>query len=206
MPQARLLAELSAAFSFAGGLIADAHTTDASGQFLKPRDARSFVTEAAVLKIFIAWEKFLEQSFLEYLMGSPTTTGSFLTCYLKPVSLDHANLVLIGTQRYVDWGNPDIVIRLAKLYFDGGAPYQVAISAILTDLIDFRSIRNAAAHLSTSTSKQLDQLALRKLGRAVVGVSVYELVTAADPRVPSKTVLQSYIDSLEAAAISISHG
>ncbi len=164
------------------------------------------MTEAAVLKIFIAWERYLEQSFLEYLMGAPSTTGTSLTCYLRAPSVDHAKRVLVGTQRYVDWSNPEIVVLLADLYFSGGAPYHVALSSIQSDLFDLRSIRNAAAHLSTTTSHQLDQLALRELGRASTGVSVYDLVTSYDPKTSGKTILQTYIDMLQAAATLISRG
>lgn len=206
MPQTRLLAELEAAFVFAGDIIVDAHATNASGSLVKPRNVRSFMTEAAVLKIFIAWERYLEQSFLEYLMGSPSTTGASLACYLRAPSLDHAKRVLVGTQRYVDWSNPEVVVHLADLYFSGGVPYHVALSSIQGDLFDLRSIRNAAAHLSTTTSQQLDQLALRKLGRASTGASVYDLVTSYDPKTSGKTILQTYIDILQAAVTLISRG
>lgn len=206
MPQANILAELDTALAFAGGIIADAHLADQANQFITPENVRSFMTEAAVLKIFVAWEGYLEQSFLEYLMGSPSTKGAALTCFLSVPSVDHAKQVLIGTQRYVDWSNPDTVLRLANLYLDRGEPYRSVISSIKTDLFDLKTIRNAAAHLSTSTSDQLDKLVLRKLGLASAGVTVYSLVTAADPSAPGKTVLQAYVEKLLAAATLISEG
>lgn len=200
MPQAGLLADFTRAVEFARKIIVDAHATDGNGQFVHAADVRAFMTEAAVLKIYMAWERYLEQSFLGFLMGVPSTAGVRVTCYLRPTTLEHARRVLIGTQRYVDWSNPQIVKRLAELYFEKGEPYWRTLSSIEVDLFDLRAIRNAAAHLSTSTSDQLDQLALRKLGRATTGVTVYDLVTAPDAHIAGKTVLEGYIEALEAAA------
>ncbi len=195
-----VLAELTAALAFSNGVIASAHVTDAVGALTQPLAVRSFLTEAAVLRMHIAWERFLEQSFLTYLMGERSLSGATIPTYLTPPSVEHANRVLIGTQKYVDWGNPEIVTRLAELYFPAGAPFKVPLAAIQSHLFDFRAIRNAAAHLSTTTSTQLDGVALRRLKRAVVGIAVYELVTASDPETAGQTILESFIGTFEAAA------
>lgn len=204
MPQAALLTELGTAFAFTNSIVADAHTVDATGQYTKPQDVRSFMTEAAVLKMYIAWESYLERSFLNYLMGSPSVTGNVVTRYLTAPTMEHASQVLVGTQRFVDWSNPEIVRRLAKLYFPAGVPYEASISGIQTELLDLKAIRNASAHLSTSTSDQVDKVALRRLGTPVIGISVYTLITAIDPHAQNKTLLQSFQDTLAAAATQIS--
>src|SRR6185295_16126433 len=173
--QASVLGELNGSLAFGNQLIALAHATDQAGSFLNPSDVRTFMTEAAVLKMHISWERYVEQSFLSYLMGELSTTGIAVTSYLRVPTIEHANLAVIGTQKYVDWGNPDIVARLASLYFPNGAPYKPALSTVRSDLFDLRAVRNAAAHLSTSTSAQLDSVALRRLGRPVKGVTVYDL-------------------------------
>lgn len=195
--------ELSTSLAFADSIIASAHLTNAAGAFVQPSDVRSFLTEAAVVRVHIAWERFLEQSFLSYLVGETTVSGAHVATYLAPPSFDHANRVLIGTQRYVDWGNPEIVVKLADLYFPSGAPYKAALAAIQGDLYDLRAVRNAAAHLSTSTSVQLDGVALRRLRKPISGITVYDLVTAPDPGASGKTVMQSFVDVLTAAAALI---
>jgi hypothetical protein len=200
---AAVLGDLSASLTFANAIIASAHVTDAAGAFVQPLDIRSFLTEAAVVRTHIAWERFLEQSFLSYLMGETSIAGAQVVTYLAPPNLDHANRVLIGTQRYVDWGHPEIVVKLAELYFRAGAPYKTTLAAIQTDLFDLRSVRNAAAHLSTNTSTQLDGVGLRRLKKAAVGITVYDLVTASDPSTSGQTVLQSFMDILVAAATVI---
>jgi hypothetical protein len=198
-----VLGDLSTSLAFANAIIASAHITDTAGAFVQPLDVRSFLTEAAVVRTHIAWERFLEQSFLSYLVGETSISGARIVRYLDPPSFDHANRVLIGTQRYVDWGNPEIVVKLAGLYFPLGTPYKVAIEGVQSDLSDLRAVRNAAAHLSTSTSTQLDRVALRRVKKAVVGITVYDLVTASDSGAPGKTILQSFMEILIAAATVI---
>lgn len=198
-----VLGDLSTSLAFANSIIASAHATDGGGVFVQPLDVRSFLTEAAVVRTHIAWERFLEQSFLSYLVGETSISGAPVVTYLHPPSVDHANRVVIGTRTYVDWGNPEIVVKLAGLYFPSGTPYKVTLEGVQSDLSDLRAVRNAAAHLSTSTSTQLDRVALRRLKKAVVGITVYDLVTASDPGAPGKTLLQSFMDILVATATII---
>lgn len=201
--QASVLGELNGGFAFGNHLIARAHATNQAGSFMNPPDVRAFMTEAAVLKIYISWERYVEQSFISYLMGELSTTGVAVTSYLRTPTFEHANRAVIGTQKYVDWGNPDIVTRLASLYFPNGAPYKPALSAIISDLYDLRAVRNAAAHLSTTTSAQLDGVALRRLGHPVNGVTVYDLVTGPDATGGGATVLDYYQSMLTGAAALI---
>jgi hypothetical protein len=203
--QVDVLADLTNALAFAGGIVSTAHIADPSGQFVYPPDTRSFLTEAAVVRVFVAWERFLEQSFLSYVMGFPSVRGTAVTSYLQVPTITHASRVLTGTQKYVDWGNPDIVSRLAELYFPGGSPFKNVVAALQSDLFDLRTIRNAAAHLSTTTSTQLDGVALRRLGKAAIGVSVYDLVTATNPGTPGQTILQMFLDVLQSGASIIAN-
>lgn len=136
-------------------------------------------------------------------MGELSTTGVAITSYLRAPTFEHANLAVIGTQKYVDWGNPDIVMRLASLYFPAGAPYKQALSTVVSDLYDLRAVRNAAAHLSTTTSTQLDSVALRRLGHPVQGITVYTLVTGPDVTGGGVTVLDYYHSMLTGAAALI---
>ena len=206
MTQAALVADLTRLCGFAFSVIAHAHESTADGDYVKPAEMRSFLTEAAVVRIHVAWERYLEESFLEYLMGSPSVSGKVVITYLNGPSMDHARRVLVGTQRYVDWGNPEVVVQLANLYFRKGEPYSQALPLVQSQLLDFRTIRNAAAHQSSTAAAKLEKVALRWLGRAAPGVTAYDVVTAPFPRDPSKTILQSLVESVEATAAIVSQG
>lgn len=204
-PLASIVTDLRESFDFVERTIADAHVTDSAGVFIHPLGFRSFIVEAAVVKLFVAWERYLEQSFLSYLMGFPSTRGTVVVKYLTAPTLEHTAKILVGTQKYVDWGNPEILVRLAGLHFEPADPFSVVIPNLLSDLFDLRAIRHAAAHLSTTTSAQLDAVALRRLKRPSVDATVYHLVTAEDPSAAPLTVLQSFRVQLSSAAEAIAN-
>lgn len=182
------------------GLIASAHTIDAAGNNLWKTSEAIFITESAFLKMFIAWETFLERSFVLYLMGNLSITGKTVIKYATPIDEEHAHKILIGAMKYVDWSNPEIVRKFAKLYFDSGEPYESAISSAYIDLMDLKTIRNSSAHLSSTTTRNLDGLATRKLNRPSAGITVYDLVLEIDPNSAGNTILKSYQDILDATA------
>jgi hypothetical protein len=181
-------------------LIASAHATDAAGNNLWATDEIIFITESAFLKMFISWESFLERSFVLYLTGNLSTSGNPVVKYANPVDEEHAHKILIGIMKYVDWSTPDTVKKFANLYFDSGEPYESAISSIHSDLLDLKTIRNSVAHISTTTTRNLDSLATRKLSRPTSGITVYDLILSIDPNSPGNTILKSYQDNLDSAA------
>jgi len=200
MSLAQTLQNFRDSISSVNGLIASAHVTDATGKKLWTTDEIVFITESAFLKMFTAWESFLEQSFILYLTGNLSTSGKAITKYANPVDEEHAHKILIGVMKYVDWSNPDIVRKFAKLYFDSGEPYENAISSAYSDLMDLKTIRNSSAHISSTTVKNLDSLATRKLNRPTVGITVYDLILAIDPSSIGNTILKTYQDILDASA------
>lgn len=181
-----------------------AFTQDSSGEYMLTTAEQSFVVDAAFLRVFIAWESFLEEVFVGYLMGYPSSTGRVAERYATPLSERHARELLIGTQKYVDWANPEIVRKLAQLFFERGEPIGPLVASIQTDLFDLKTIRNAAAHLTSTTSGALDALASRKLGRHSQGVSVAGFLLSMDSSSGgSATVLDSYVSLLDAASYNV---
>ncbi len=184
-----------------------AYKQDPAGNYVHTQIERDFITASAFLRIFIAWETFLESSFLYYMTGEPSCTGNNITRFVSPIDILHANKLLIGTQKYVDWSNPDIIKRLSKLYFHTGFPYDTYIGSIQEDLTDLKTVRNAAAHLTSTTSQQLDGLSSRKLRRQVRNISVAQFVLSLEPSInPPITILDNYLIKLDIAAEGIANG
>jgi hypothetical protein len=188
------------------GLIASAHAADATGTFLWSQTERAMIVEAAFLRTFVAWETFLESSFVKYMMGEVTASGRNIACFANPQSQDHAMSMLIGTLSFVDWSAPEKVRKLAKLYFPGGDPFETVISSVTGDIYDLKSIRNASAHTSSTTSRALDGLASRKLQTPVTNITVTDFVLTLDPTsTTGDTILQTYLKILDAAATGIAY-
>ena len=103
----------------------------------------------------------------------------------------------------MDWANHEIVRRLAKLYLENGEPLASNIASISSELSDLKTVRNAAAHLSSTTRHQLDALSSRVLSRNITNTDVATFMMQLHPSDSTKTVLQYYQNLLDIAAESI---
>jgi hypothetical protein len=207
MPLIDSLTEYRNSISDASGFINYAFAQYPSGRYKLPIQKRNFITESSFLRIFIAWEAFLESCFIKYMLGELSVLGNIIPTFVTPVDAQHANKLIIGTQKYVDWSNPEIVRRLCNLYFSPGNPFDTFIGSVMADLFDLKTIRNAAAHLSSTTNRQLDSLATRKLGVITVGTSVSSFILSLDPTSAiNETILETYLTKLDIVAEGITNG
>jgi len=156
------------------------------------------------LKMFIYWEGFLESAFIQYLTGANSTNGSIVNRHANPLDEKHAHSLLIGTQKYVDWANHEIVKRLANLYLVNGEPLNTSLASLATILSELKVIRNSAAHVSSSTKTQLTGVANRVLNKNLPSITVTEFIMEMHPADSTKTVLQYYQNMLDIAAENIS--
>ena len=184
--------------------IAAAHTVDVTGNYVHGQDYRQFVISSAVVRFSVAWESFLERIFCAFLVGEPDLVGNVVPCCVRAVDEQHAQRLLIGTNTYFDWTNPDKIIQLSELYLERDNPIHTAISSTKNDLIDLKNIRNAAAHVSSTTQTKLDAIASRLFGRQMVGVTVSDVMNFV--RADGKTVWTYYKDLLDAAAEGVAKG
>lgn len=202
------LATFRASLAQCDSLIANAHKVDSTGVNLFPPSDRQQITVAAFLNLFIAWEEFIETAITDFMMGEATMGGISPIRHVTPPTREHSNKMVVHTQRYFDYANHDNVRKIAKLYFDTGYPFETPLNSINAELADLKTIRNACAHLSSSTKTALEALATRILGQPQPSVNVYQLLTTIDPRVPGNatTVYAAYRDKLIIAATLIAQG
>jgi hypothetical protein len=203
MSLADSLAQFRASVVKVDNFVSGAYKTDSNGQDLFDVDGKDFIVSSAYLKLFVAWESFLEEAFAKYLIGEISTDGTPVGRYVTVGDKAHAIKMMIGTQKYVDWANHEIVRRLAVLYLVDGEPLKTNLASIASDLADMKTVRNAAAHLSSTTQPQLAALATRVLGRPVTVTSVAEFITEIHPGDGASTVLQTYEKILDIAAENI---
>lgn len=203
MSLADTLAEFRAGIVQTNSLISMAYEQNSDGDDIFDAGKKDFVVSSAFLKMFIYWESFLEASFSKYLTGEISTDGTGVTRFVSPNDRDHALKILIGTQKYVDWANSEIVRRLANLYLENGDPLASNLASISRELSDLKTVRNAAVHLSSTTQHQLDALSARVLGRTISNTNVATFMMHLHPLDTSKTVLQYYQNLLDIAAENV---
>jgi hypothetical protein len=208
MPVAQALADFRTSVAQCDSLIANAHRLEAvSGNPILPAVDREQITVAAFLNMFIAWETFLEATIAALLSGSPTINGVSPVKYASPPTPDDARKMIIGTYRYFDYANHHNFSKVVAIYFRDGKPFQPHIGAIFSDLEDLRTMRNASAHVTSTTQTALEALAFRLLNRPTTGFKLYDLLTANDPRTPlGETIFKTYRDTLIATATLIANG
>lgn len=207
MPLARALASFKSKLIQCDSLIANAHKLDAAGAPFMPQIDREQVTTAAFLNGFIAWESFLEECITALMIGSPTISGTTPTKYVSPTTLEEASKIIIGTMRFFDYANHQNVLKIVKIYFRNGYPFEPHLSSVFSDLNDLRTMRNASAHISSTTQTALDALAVGLLGRPHPGITLYQLLTAVDPRsAAGDTVIAAYKAKLVVTAELIANG
>ena len=206
MPITLALQEFQASTGQANAIIAAAYRVDPASNFFFTATEQAVLVESAFLRLFVAWEAFLESTFVNYMLGTQSLQGNVLQRYVSPRNVDHAHSMVVGGMRYADWSTPDVVRKLAKLFFDGGEPYETVLAQIHADLLDLKTVRNAAAHLSSTTSTQLDSVASRVLATPVVGMTVARFVLHRNPRsATGESMMQTYSATLHAAADLIAH-
>lgn len=201
------LATFRAKATQADSLVANSHKTDVDGIPLFPISDRQQITVAAFLNLFIGWEEFLEAALSDFMSGAVTLSGKIPTKYVAPPTPVAARAMVIGINRYFDYANHDYVRKLVALYFKDGHPFEPHLSAIASDLADIRTMRNASAHLSSTTQAALDALAQRIFSIPNPGIDLYTILTTVDPRSAMKnTVLADSRDKLLTAAELIAKG
>lgn len=207
MALSKIVSDFNADLAQCDSLIANAHKLDASGKPVLPDIDRKQITVAAFLNMYIAWETFIESTLTDFMIGTPTLNGSVPTKYVAPASLEAARALVIGVQRYFDYGNCENVRRIAGMYFQQGYPFEPHLGAIDSDLKDLRTMRNASAHISSTTQKALDTLALRLFSRPYPNIELHRLLTMNDPRSPAgDTVFLTYKTRLSVTAQLIAQG
>jgi len=142
--------------------------TDGRLRPLSPPE-RSYIAEMAFLRVLLAWEDFLEESFIRYMIGATPRRGRWPRPESRPKTLDRARTIMLGERRdYVDWYSPDAVNKRAELHFSRPELYVNAINAVATHLNRMRIIRNRIAHRSQRAKKRYEGL-LRTFYGAVIG-------------------------------------
>lgn len=208
MGLAQNLSDFRASITELNQHISFAHQKYANNSFKHQSKLREFIAESAYLRIYVAWETFIEKCFIDYLINEESINQNRPAKWATPINAKHANEIIIGNQKHMDWSNPETVRKISKIFFHQGYVFDSALSAINGDLMDMKTIRNSAAHVSSTTSSKLDGVASRILGITANNYSAYRLLFSNDPRavVNPKTVLERFLDILDVAAEQIANG
>lgn len=117
-------------------------------------DARFLLYEAIFLRVFRAYENFLEEVFLCYLTGERDMSGNAVTSFLTPTDRYHARKMVASSQSFLDWTSPSVVMERSQIYIDGGDPIRTAVASSQQHLQQAKKIRNHIAHNSQESKTE----------------------------------------------------
>lgn len=124
---------------------------------------KEIITELAFLRAFLAWELFLEETFVLYLLGQTAPRGRPPYRFVFPPTRRGAlHLILPEGRDYVSWSVASTVAARAERFFRDGRPFSAALQSQMTILNDMRTIRNAIAHWQARTQQKFKALVRTK--------------------------------------------
>jgi hypothetical protein len=129
------------------------------------------ISELSFLRVYVAWEEFLEGTFSRFLCGASSISGRRPKLYASPRNIDHARKMIIGFERgdrFADWSQRHKVTDRAELLFRDGSPFRTPIQAAGTELDEMRAIRDRIAHRSDKARNQFNGVVHKKLGTALM--------------------------------------
>ena len=157
---------------------------------------RDSMVELAFLRSFLAWERFLEESFLLYLLGKRPPFGRTPRRFAMPPDGRAARDFILEGREYAKWDESSTTTR-AKRFFRAGQPFAGAIESRRHLLKEARTIRNAIAHESLSARDKFEQLVRGKLGILPPGTTIGGfLVTQVPRRTPPMLFFEFYLDGI----------
>lgn len=177
----------------------------AGGRPVITQKTRDQMTEMAFLRSFLAWESFVEESFILYLFGQRPPRGRTPYRYAFPPNFRTATEWVVPERRsYAEWTSAQDVSRRAERFFRDGRPFAPVLMSNHHMLEEVRTIRNAIAHRSLSTRLKFETLVRNKLGALPPNVTVGAfLATTLPASTPPVSFFESYVGRIHLAAQQI---
>lgn len=123
---------------------------------------KEMVIELAFLRAYLAWEMFLEEAFILYLIGKRPPKGRPPHRYVSPPSRKVAEqLILPEDWQYVKWTVASKVAKRAERFFRQGRPFTPILQPQVNAFDEMRILRNAIAHWQHSTQEKFKSIVRR---------------------------------------------
>lgn len=162
---------------------------------------KEIITELAFLQAFLAWEAFLEESFILYLLGKKPPKGNPPRRHVIPSTRKIVGKLIAEGRDYADWSAATNVIKRADRFFREGKPYAQVLKAHQNMFDEISAIRNAIAHSSAHSQEKFKNLTRNKLGIYPSNLTVGGFLAMTVPSSsPPESFLEFYLSKIRFAA------
>jgi hypothetical protein len=161
---------------------------------------RDSITELAFLRAFSAWEAFLEEVFILYLLGQQAPCGRKVHRYGFPPGETAAYEWVTEGREYARW-TPAEVRRRADRLFRNGRPFTPVLSGHQNLLSQANTVRNAIAHDSLNARQKFEAVVRNELQALPPNTTIGGFLLTTKPRSnPPISFLEFYLDQIQIAA------
>jgi hypothetical protein len=144
-------------------------------------DIHKCVINGSFLMLFMAFEEFLEKSFICYMQGQPGINNRTFRSFVNPNSDEHAFDILKGLSKYPDFTNRETIIKLANNFFDNGGAYTV-LNSFNVIFGELKKIRNAITHISLDSEREFINMVRNKIGALPIVYNTAIFLNTVEPR------------------------
>jgi hypothetical protein len=129
--------------------------------------------EFAYLRMFLAWESFLEKTFYRYLCGFSGSQGQQIMIsnkYFRTLAAAEIAVHSVGGKKknYVLWHNPSAIIKRAALFLNH-SHYETTLASFEANLSHYAAVRHRIAHSQAHAKHQFDTSTIALCGRRFRG-------------------------------------
>jgi hypothetical protein len=206
---ATVLSELGRNLGESRSLAAEAHlwatAPHAPGIPVISVKRKDSMTELAFLRAFLAWEGFLEETFVLYLMGARAPRGRAPHRFAFPPTHRAAlEWVVPEGKPFAEWTHAGSVCERAERFFRDGRPFVSVLRIHLNALNEARIIRNAIAHQSKSAREKFETVVRGRLVTLPANLTVGGFLSTTMPgTTPPTSFMEFYLGKIEFSAQQI---
>jgi len=168
-----------------------------------PQIQIEIIAEMAFLRVFMAWENFLEESFIRYLVGAASPAGYCPERFVNPPNMVIAEKLIKGEREYVRWNSASDVINRSDLFFKDGEPYKNVLQGATTELNEMNTIRNRIAHKSTYSKNKFTDFVRRTFGHRIRGMTPGRFLLTPKDASSRITYFDHYVEIIKYASRTI---
>jgi len=122
------------------------------------------IFEGLFLDAFKNYEYTIEKLFIEAMLTREIIARKRFCSYVRPRNSNHAMDILLLEKDFIDWTNPESVIKRAEALFQNHSIITNCIKTNMQFLRDSKYVRNAITHSSEESIKQFNKVLNRYLG------------------------------------------
>ena len=171
----------------------------ATSPLISPK-RRDMLIELAFFRTFSAWESFLEESFILYMLGQQPPRGRRISRYGFPPNEDAAYEWVADGRSYANWTVEHVKARSKRLFKDGH-PFHAPLSSHSHLLQQVKTIRNSIAHESEDARQKFEALVRNELTALPRNTTPGSFLLTTKPRTtPPVSFFEFYLDQVVRAA------